>query len=89
MMKDGELTQGDTVIDKAVLTIQDMKKFWYFYRTELGDLLLDTEAQTAMTTTLNNCGLVKKERHLYTEAIKFMKETLDLEKAVYAFYLNK
>ena len=63
MMKESGLEQGDTVIEKAVLTIQDMKKFWYFYRSELGDLLLDTEAQTAMTTTLNNCGLVKKERN--------------------------
>lgn len=71
------------------MTIQDMKKFWYFYRSQLGDLLLDTEAQTAMTTTLNNAGLIRKERRQYNESIKLMKETLELEKAVYAFYLNK
>ena len=35
-----------------------------------------------LTTTLNNLGLIKKTKGKFNEAAKYLKQTLDLEKAV-------
>jgi hypothetical protein len=34
-----------------------------------------------LTTTLNNLGLIKKAKEKYNEAAKYLKQTLDLERA--------
>jgi Tfp pilus assembly protein PilF len=48
----------------------------------LGDIILQRNAYTCLTTTLNNLGLIKKSKGKYNDAAKYLKQTLDLERAV-------
>jgi len=48
----------------------------------LGDILENKEAYKCITLTLNNLGLINKMKFNYQNAVKFFKETLEIEEAV-------
>ncbi len=75
-------------MDKGEEIFEEFKKFWYFNQKQLGDIIEQRNAYQSLTTTLNNLGLIKKAKAKYNEAAKYLKQTLDLERAA-QMYINQ
>lgn len=58
--KMGEKEQALKLLLQAEKRVESFKEFWYFNRKHLGDLLNNTLACKALTTTFNNIGVFYK-----------------------------
>ena len=76
------LAHADTYFSSAEAKSKEFRKFWYLNSKQLGDILEKKEAYKIITLTLNNLGLLNKLKKNFTNAVKYFKETLEIEAAV-------
>ncbi len=49
------------MLEKAEKAVENLKQYWYFNQKDLGDMLSNTIACKALTTTYNNLGVYHKQ----------------------------
>ena len=81
-LKDNKFEKAEKILEKGEVLVDEFKNYWYQNQDELGDFILQKNVYQSITTTLNNIGLIKKELNKLNEATKYLKQTLQIEKAV-------
>ena len=81
-LKDNKFEKAEKILEKGEVLVDEFKNYWYHNQDELGDFILQKNVYQSITTTLNNIGLIKKELNKLNEATKYLKQTLQIEKAV-------
>lgn len=59
--KMGERETPLQMLEKAEKGVENLKQYWYFNQKDLGDMLSNTYACKAMTSTYNNLGVYHKQ----------------------------
>ena len=68
--------------------MKDLRRFWYFNKQFLGDMLKSDDAFAMVTLTLNNLALMYKRQANLPIALTQIKDCLSLEQAKYSMLLQ-
>ncbi|CDW76655.1 tpr domain containing protein [Stylonychia lemnae] len=77
--KVGEKDPALKLLNKAEKMCENLRHIWYQQQKELGDMLTNTYACKAFTTTYNNLGVFYKSQGKTNLAIKYLKQVLEIE----------
>ena len=71
-------------LQAAESEIDAFKEWWNMRREELGEIMKYTDAVRSQTLTYNNLGVYHKSLNKHTQAIKYLKRVLALEREIFA-----